>query len=79
LCRRTLTSKEPVELHQELEVDIVALGSLAMAVPHMMAIEVDTWNSRRDQLKSSVGGAGKESTVQVLARTECYVLNSSAN
>jgi len=34
--------KESVELHQELEVDIVALGSFAMAVSHMMAIEVDT-------------------------------------
>jgi hypothetical protein len=37
-----LTGKESVEFHQKLEVDIVALRSLAMAVSHMMAIEVDT-------------------------------------
>lgn len=36
------TGKEAVELHQELEVDIVALGSLAMGVPDVMAIEIDT-------------------------------------
>lgn len=37
------TGKEAVELHQELEVDIVALGSRAMAVLDVMAIEIDTW------------------------------------
>jgi hypothetical protein len=37
------TGKEAVKLHQELEVDIVALGSRAMVVLDVMAIEIDTW------------------------------------
>jgi len=37
------TGKEAVELHQELEIDIVALGSRTMAVLDVMAIEIDTW------------------------------------
>ena len=36
------TGKKAVELHQELEVDIVALGRLPMARLDVMAIEVDT-------------------------------------
>lgn len=36
------TGKEAVELHQELEIDIVALGSLPMGVSDVMAIEIDT-------------------------------------
>jgi len=34
--------KEAVQLHQELEVDIVALGRLSVARLDVMAIEVDT-------------------------------------
>lgn len=37
-----LTGKEAVELHQELEIDIVALGRLAMAAPNVVTIKVDT-------------------------------------
>lgn len=36
------TSKEAIELHQELEIDIVALRSLAVGVPHMVTLQVDT-------------------------------------
>ena len=36
------TSKETVQLHQQLEVDIVTLGRLAVAGANVMAIEVDT-------------------------------------
>lgn len=36
------TSQEAVQLHQELEVDIVAFGSLAMAAPNVVTIEIDT-------------------------------------
>ena len=36
------TSQEAVELHQNLQVDVVALGSLAVAAPHMVAVQVDT-------------------------------------
>lgn len=36
------TGKEAVQLHQELQVDIVALGRLAMVALDVMAIEVDT-------------------------------------
>lgn len=39
---RVRTSKEAIELHQELEVDIVALGSLPMGVSDVMAIKIDT-------------------------------------
>jgi hypothetical protein len=38
----SLTGQKSVELHQELEVDIVALGSFSVTAPNMMAIEVDT-------------------------------------
>lgn len=40
--RKILTGQEAVELHQELEVDIVALGSLAVGVPHVVVLKVDT-------------------------------------
>ena len=30
------TSENPIDLHQALQVDIVALGSLSMAASHMM-------------------------------------------
>ena len=36
------TSKEAVELYQELEVDIVALWSLAVSAAHMVGVEIDT-------------------------------------
>ena len=36
------TSKEAVELHQKLEVDIVALGSFSVAAPNVVAVKVDT-------------------------------------
>jgi len=35
-------SKEAVELDKHLEVDIVALGSLAVRVPHVVTVEIDT-------------------------------------
>jgi len=40
------TSQEAVELDEELEVDIVALGRFAMRAPHVMPIEIDTWMRR---------------------------------
>lgn len=36
------TSKESVQLHQELKVDVFALGRLAVCAAHMMTIQVDT-------------------------------------
>ena len=36
------TSEEAVQLHQHLQVDILALGSLAVAVAHMVTVQVDT-------------------------------------
>ena len=36
-----LTGKEAIKLYQELEVDIFALWSLAVAAPNVMAIEID--------------------------------------
>jgi len=38
------TSQEAVKLHQNLQVDVVTLGSLAVAAPHMVAVQVDTYN-----------------------------------
>jgi hypothetical protein len=40
--RSKLTSQEAVQLHEEFEVDIVALGSLAVVVPHVVTVEIDT-------------------------------------
>lgn len=59
------TGKEAVELHQEVEVDIVALGSLAVGVAHMVTVQVDTYiesknftsatlEKRRDREKESI-------------------------
>jgi hypothetical protein len=36
------TSKEAVQLHEELQVDVLALGSRSMAVADMMAVQIDT-------------------------------------
>jgi len=35
--------QEAVQLHQELEVDIVALGGLAVSTLDVVAVEIDTW------------------------------------
>jgi hypothetical protein len=40
--REFRTGEEAVQLHQQLEVDIVALGSLSVAAPNVMVIEIDT-------------------------------------
>ena len=37
------TSEEFVEFHEELEVWVVALWSLAVRGPHMVLVQVDTW------------------------------------
>ena len=39
------TSKEAVKLHKKLQVDIVALGSLAVRVANMMAVQIDPYSS----------------------------------
>lgn len=39
---KSRTGKEAVQLHQELDVDIVALGSLAVGVPHVVLVQIDT-------------------------------------
>lgn len=36
------TSKETVELDEEFEVDVVALGGFAMGAAHMVSVEIDT-------------------------------------
>lgn len=36
------TGEESVELHQDLQVDVLALGRLAMGAAHMVAVQVDT-------------------------------------
>lgn len=40
-----LTGQEAVELHQELKVNIVALGRLAVSVAHVVAVEINTYSS----------------------------------
>lgn len=37
-----LTGQEAVQLHQELQVGIVALGRLAVSAAHVVAVEIDT-------------------------------------
>lgn len=39
---RARTGKEPVELHQELEIHIVALGGTAVSALDVMTVEIDT-------------------------------------
>ena len=38
-----LTSEKAIELDQEFEVNVVALGSLSVACPDVMAIKIDTY------------------------------------
>jgi hypothetical protein len=42
-----LTGQEAVKLHQELEVDIVTLGRLAVSVAHVMLVQIDTLKANR--------------------------------
>ena len=39
-----LTGQEAVQLHEQLNVDIVALGRLAVRAPNMMSIQIDTYS-----------------------------------
>lgn len=41
----THTGQEAVELHQELQVDIVALGGLAVRPLDVVAVQIDTYKS----------------------------------
>lgn len=40
----TLTGQEAVELHEKLEVDIVALGRFAVRAPNVMGVKIDTYS-----------------------------------
>ena len=42
-----LTSQEAVQLHEKLEVRIVALGRLAVGVAHVVAVEIDTYKETK--------------------------------
>ena len=39
-----LTGQEAVELHEKLEIDIVALGRFAMGAPNVMDVQIDTYS-----------------------------------
>lgn len=41
-----LTGKEAVQLHKQLNVDIVAFGSLAVRAAHMVLVQIDTFETR---------------------------------
>ena len=41
---KLLTGQEPVKLHQELEVHIVALGRLAVGAAHVVTIEINAYS-----------------------------------
>ncbi len=49
-----LTSQEAVKLHQELEVDIVALGRLAVRRFDVVAAEIDTCGNRKKGIQVSL-------------------------
>lgn len=46
------TGKEAVELHQNLQVDILAFRRFAMGAAHMVAVQVDTYLSADNQQDS---------------------------
>lgn len=52
-----LTGKEAVKLDQELQVDIVALGGLAVSGPLVVLAEIDTYSSQTDS-QSAFNGSG---------------------
>lgn len=41
---RELTSQEAVELHEQLEIDIVTLWRLAVSVPDVVGVKIDTYS-----------------------------------
>lgn len=57
ICKtHVLTGQEAVQLDQELQVDIVALGGLAVGAAHVVAVEIDTYKQTR--VSSSAFGSG---------------------
>lgn len=59
-----LTGEEAVKLHKELEVDIVALGRLAVRRAHVVAVEINSYEKRISSARSSsmlnCGSSAKE-------------------
>lgn len=54
-CQGRLTArKEPVELHQELDVDIVGLGSLPVRVLHVVSIKTEISSACQSFRKAGV-------------------------
>lgn len=43
-----LTGKEAVELHEQLQVDVVALGGGTVRVPHVVVLEIDTYRNEKE-------------------------------
>lgn len=46
------TGKEAVELHQNLQVNVLAFRRFAMGAAHMVAVQVDTYLSTDNQQDS---------------------------
>ena len=43
-----LTGQEAVELHEQLQVDVVALGGGTVRVPHVVVLEIDTYKNEKE-------------------------------
>lgn len=69
-----LTSQEAVQLHEELEVRIVALGRLAVGVAHVVAVEIDTY--KETKVSSSAFGSSmlREVCGSTRGQEVCYDL-----
>ena len=70
-----LTSQEAVELHQELEVRIVALGRLAVGVAHVVAVEIDTCKETKVS-SSAFGSRYAQMCAAALARRRCVTTSA---
>lgn len=44
--KQVLTGQEAVQLHQQLEIDIVALRRLAVRAADVMSVEIDTYSEK---------------------------------
>ena len=68
------TGQEAVELHQELEVDIVALGRLAVGAAHVVAVEINTYSERKSHrqlfwFKYALPGASQRTISRLFAES----------
>ena len=63
------TGEEAVQLHKELDIRVLALWSLAVRVPHMMGVQIDTCIHKSSVNQSSPCGRLNANRRQEISRS----------